>query len=925
MKLITKLFSMLFVWECVIRINLYADLNLPDPKVIFANSEDQSFMSNCYYVIADVDGDSYLDVIGGRVSGQNVWFKNRMGSGFDVRDSNVLFIKDEDLVLVEVADIDSDGDDDLISFTDTPCYTGICPRVTLYKNMDHKGTFDEIIVDRGDHLYHIKSLSLGDMDGDGDLDMVAGYYSDPNLTWFENLDGQGTFGDEQIIGGSYSAKDVKVGDLDDDGDLDIVTCGGNYVSIYKNTDGFGPFELVTTVKWGGLASKLSLGDVDGDGDLDIMAPTGLPWSDDDDYWTYCWIENKGFKDSTTGYIVHSFKNFSDDSSSSLYVLDMDGDGDLDFTINRGQNRKVYWYENVDGKGTFEIGQPSTSFRIYNVGDFNSDGSLDLMKVADDGIYWYAMPVATALFVWVEKKQLGADQTGIEIGWSWQGDAGAHLQIDLYRNNAWVKNIRQRDSIWGNYTWTVPPSIEPGEGYQIRIQSIEKPEYFALSDPFQIDSADISKGYSSYVAHLIDSLSIPVLDGQLNDPVWSYLTPDSLLNGGELESFDSVWTDFADCLVTWKAVWCNETNRLYVALQVRDDVRGQMDNGSTGSDYLPSMDESIEFCTDGNSDGGEYWNTFGPAQYWRVTEANERDLLHYPTSDLYPSLYTGDAFQTAVAQGENGDWTCEAVFTIYNTYPDEVRNLSTDDMIGWDIWVNDSDNESQTDGYYGIDHQIGWNYKGKVWRFADFCGQLILGDLLRLPSIQVASMDSSYYSGDVLLIRWYSETVSSLVKIELTGGVETIVIVDSTENDGEYAWLIPETLEKEMPYQIKITLLDYPDVSDVSEGSFMVQPFSGIQSAQLPEAMALFPCYPNPFNPATTIPYSVSHPGHVRLSIYNVLGNTVRTLVDKEQVSGHFQVQWDGRNETGHQVSSGVFIVQMQVDDFIQRQKIMLLR
>jgi hypothetical protein len=64
--------------------------------------------------------------------------------------------------------------------------------------------------------------------------------------------------------------------------------------------------------------------------------------------------------------------------------------------------------------------------------------------------------------------------------------------------------------------------------------------------------------------------------------------------------------------------------------------------------------------------------------------------------------------------------------------------------------------------------------------------------------------------------------------------------------------------------------------------------------------------PNPFNPVTTIAFSVAERGRVRLAIYDVTGRRVRALVDEALVPDRYEVRWDGRNDAGLRVSSGVY-------------------
>ena len=99
----------------------------------------------------------------------------------------------------------------------------------------------------------------------------------------------------------------------------------------------------------------------------------------------------------------------------------------------------------------------------------------------------------------------------------------------------------------------------------------------------------------------------------------------------------------------------------------------------------------------------------------------------------------------------------------------------------------------------------------------------------------------------------------------------------------------------------------------------------IISAQ-PDVYALSACIPNPFNPSATIRYQVSEPGEVSLTIYDVLGQRVRVLVSGRQLAGWYQVSWDGRDEAGRLVSSGVYFYRLEAGTgFVQTRKALLLR
>ncbi len=96
---------------------------------------------------------------------------------------------------------------------------------------------------------------------------------------------------------------------------------------------------------------------------------------------------------------------------------------------------------------------------------------------------------------------------------------------------------------------------------------------------------------------------------------------------------------------------------------------------------------------------------------------------------------------------------------------------------------------------------------------------------------------------------------------------------------------------------------------------------------LPKAFTLGQNAPNPFNPSTTIRYTVpeGNQEYVTLKVYDLRGQLVRTLVDRFVESGAYSVIWDGTDETGRDVSSGVYFYRMKAGDFVQTRKMVLLK
>ena len=94
---------------------------------------------------------------------------------------------------------------------------------------------------------------------------------------------------------------------------------------------------------------------------------------------------------------------------------------------------------------------------------------------------------------------------------------------------------------------------------------------------------------------------------------------------------------------------------------------------------------------------------------------------------------------------------------------------------------------------------------------------------------------------------------------------------------------------------------------------------------LPKDFSLGQNYPNPFNPTTTVSYALPTSAYVKLVVYNILGQKVKTLVDEEQTAGFRQVVWNGQNDRGETVGSGIYFYRIQAGDFIKTAKMSLLK
>ena len=105
----------------------------------------------------------------------------------------------------------------------------------------------------------------------------------------------------------------------------------------------------------------------------------------------------------------------------------------------------------------------------------------------------------------------------------------------------------------------------------------------------------------------------------------------------------------------------------------------------------------------------------------------------------------------------------------------------------------------------------------------------------------------------------------------------------------------------------------------------LSPLANDDNVNIPYVTALQKNYPNPFNPETTIHYSLREAGPVKIEVYNIKGQLVRYLVNELKNAGNYTVIWNGKDEQGKNVSSGIYFYRMQTKNYSSTQKMMLMK
>lgn len=335
---------------------------------------------------ADIDGDGDLDAASGAYSGSEVaWHENTAGDGSAWSAHEVLTGSETSEVFA--ADIDGDGDLDLVSgaYFDNTVY--------WHENTAGDGSAwsRHTISTAAGYVY---SVFAADIDGDGDLDVLAAASDTDSVAWFENTAGNGSAWSPRILATSPNGPETLLAaDIDGDGDFDLALTSfyDDTVRWYRNetihrSARFPASSVITGAADG--ASTVVAADIDGDGDDDaVMASAGDN--------TVAWYQNHG-----TGWSMHTI---ADDvgGASAVFAADVDDDGDLDVLATGATDNTVAWYEN-DGTSNFwsrhSIADGADGASSAFAVDLDADGDLDVLATSEVAgvLAWYENTTGTGL-------------------------------------------------------------------------------------------------------------------------------------------------------------------------------------------------------------------------------------------------------------------------------------------------------------------------------------------------------------------------------------------------------------------------------------------------------------------------------------------------------------------------------------------------
>ena len=118
---------------------------------------------------------------------------------------------------------------------------------------------------------------------------------------------------------------------------------------------------------------------------------------------------------------------------------------------------------------------------------------------------------------------------------------------------------------------------------------------------------------------------------------------------------------------------------------------------------------------------------------------------------------------------------------------------------------------------------------------------------------------------------------------------------------------------------------YLDRVDVADAFGQTLEIEKKETNALPQNFNLYQNSPNPFNPTTEIRFDLDIPAHVTLAVYNVLGQEVIRLADRDYPAGSHSIMWDGVDNDNHQVASGIYFYRIKAADHSASRKMVLLK
>ena len=206
----------------------------------------------------------------------------------------------------------------------------------------------------------------------------------------------------------------------------------------------------------------------------------------------------------------------------------------------------------------------------------------------------------------------------------------------------------------------------------------------------------------------------------------------------------------------------------------------------------------------------------------------------------------------------------------------------------------------------IDHEGIFRFKTTFLIPMDELRDEVLLALADLPPIEEEVVETVETEETVETVETV-ETEETEETVETVETEETVEIVEPADIQNMFDSFDTEAEEAEETEEVVETAVETSD------------------QASIPQTFSLAQNAPNPFNSETVIRFALPQPSQVELAIYNLLGQPVAVLVQGPSAAGTFSVRWDGRDQAGRAVTSGVYLYQLRAGEYTKVRKLLLLR
>ena len=183
---------------------------------------------------------------------------------------------------------------------------------------------------------------------------------------------------------------------------------------------------------------------------------------------------------------------------------------------------------------------------------------------------------------------------------------------------------------------------------------------------------------------------------------------------------------------------------------------------------------------------------------------------------------------------------------------------------------------------------------------------------------------AYVQDSTVLLAWGAvEENLQFYKLErstndiFTENVLENFLTTNTFTDDDLEW------DTEYFYRVSANVGYYTDYSNIS--SVMLESLNIEDNEYLPLSFQVYQNYPNPFNPTTSLSYQLPDDGKVEVIIYDMMGKLIKNLVNEKQSSGQNSIIWNATNNSGNQVSAGLYIYTVKTSNHKQSKKMLLVK